>query len=135
MDGFKSAPKALKIVAWLFIFEGCWAALDILISLCDSIIDINLGVLGILIGRGLLRFRRGWRTCGLVFIWIDLIALPIAWLLTLDAREPIPFKFFGLPIGGGPKELAIALEVLWFALAVWELRVLKRPDIVKLFWE
>ena len=84
----KQAPLAFKIVAALFIVSGIYAALEVLVSLANSRIYLNFGVLGIFIGLGLLRFRRGWRTCALVFTWIALVLLPVFALLVLGGAPP-----------------------------------------------
>jgi len=129
----KPVPISLKIVAWLFIFFGVCSVIEIIVSLLHNNININLGVLGLFIGPGLLRLSRGWRTCALVFIWIALIGLPVFALLALTARGPADLKLFGQLIGHAPKELALVGTAVLFLLALWEYRVLTRPDVRGLF--
>ena len=131
----EQAPLALKIVAALFIIGGIFAALEVLVSLARNRISLNFGVLGIFIGLGLLRFRRGWRTCALVFTWIALVFVPVFALLVLGGAHPIHVKLFGQRVGSTSPGTALFLAVAAFALALWQYRVLTRRDVVQLFNE
>jgi hypothetical protein len=126
-------PTALKVVAVLFILGGVSAIVDMLIQLTDGTLKINFGVLGLFIGPGLLRLRPGWRTCGLVMLWIGMILLPIFTVAILFIGVPGSIDVFGFPIGTAPAVVVSAWTALFFALAVWEYRVLTRPDVRALF--
>ena len=71
-------PVSLKIVAWLFVISGIFAAIDILASLTNNHLNINLTVINIFAGIGLLKLRSGWRTYSLIAIWFGLIVVPVA---------------------------------------------------------
>jgi hypothetical protein len=135
METQKQTPVALKVVAVLFISSGVWTVLEILVSLARNTINFNLGVLGIFIGLGLLRFRRGWRTCALVYIWLAFILIAVFSLMVLGGGHPEPFylKLFGQNIGYASPTFALFVAAVLFALVVWQYRVLTRPDVVKLF--
>jgi hypothetical protein len=133
METQKQAPAALKVVAVLFIISGVLAVLEILVSLTRNHINFNFGVLGIFIGLGLLRFRRGWRTCALVFIWLMLIFIPVFGIMVLAGTRPIHLKLFGQQMGYASATFAFFVATVLFALAVWQYRVLTRPDVVQLF--
>lgn len=133
MDSEQVAPTSLKVVAGLFIFGGACSAIEVVVSLMHGSIDINFGVLGLFIGPGLLRFSRRWRTCALVFLWIALIGVPIIELLFMTHHGPLDFKVFGQKIGHAAKEFGMAAAAVAFALALWQYRVLVRPDIRELF--
>lgn len=127
-------PLSLKIVAWLFIFSGLCAVIEILLSLTQHHLNINLGVLGILIGRGLLNFKSGWRTCGLVFIVFGLILVPIFCCIVLFSNtETVDFQILGLHVGQANAILMVAATIPFYALLLWEFRVLTKPDIKELF--
>lgn len=134
MDVRPQTPVDLKIVAVLFVIGGILALLDVLVSLSQGNININFGVLGILIGSGLLRFSRGWRTCALVSLWIAFAALLVFALLALRGARPT-LKVFGQAMGDVPAGLALLVAAAAFALTLWEYRVLTRPDVVQLFDE
>ena len=131
----KQAPRALSIVVALFIISGLFAALEVLVSLTRGRINLNFGVLGIFIGLGLLRFRRGWRTCALLFTWIALVFVPVFALLVLGGAHPIRVKLFGQRVGSTSPGTALFIAVAAFAVALWQYRVLTRRDVVQLFNE
>ena len=110
----KPLPTSLKVVAWFFILAGVYALIEVAVGLFNDRVSINLWVLGLFIGPGLLRLSRGWRTCALVFIWIALIGSPIAALLSLAAEGPLDVKLLGQPVGHIPRGvgLLVAAAVL-----------------------
>jgi hypothetical protein len=129
----KEIPWALKTMAVLFILGGIWAAIEVLVALTHSRISLNFGVLGIFVGIGLLNLRPGWRTCGLVFLWIEFILIPVTAVLVLSYGRAINFELFGTTLGRVPKEFALGIGALLFLLTLWQYRVLTRPDVRRLF--
>ena len=129
----QSIPISLKIVAWLFIISGVSAAIEIVVSLMNNHINLNFGVLGIFIGIGLFNLRDGWRICGLVFIWIAIILMPIVFLIMLFSSGPLDFSVFGQKVGHVGKGVIIIPGLLFYALILWERWVLSRSDIKGLF--
>ena len=127
------APLSLKVVAGLFILGGICSAIEVVLSLMHGHISINFGVLGLFIGTGLLRFSRGWRTCALVFLWIALIGVPIVALMFLTVSGQLDFVLFGQKAGHVSVGFALVTAAVAFVLALWQYRVLNRPDIRKLF--
>jgi len=125
-------PTSLRIVAGLFVFSGIFAAIDIIVGLFNSHLNLNFSVLCLWIGPGLLRHNRTWRTWALVSIWIALISLPLFCLIALG-RGGIHFKLFGVPVGESPASVAISVAVVLFLVTVWQYRVLTRPEIRQLF--
>ena len=126
-------PTSLFVVAVLFIVHGAFSLMEVLVSLMSFGININLGVLGLFIGPGLLRLSRGWRTCALVLIWIAMVAVPLVGLFMIAGDGPLDFKLFGHTVGHVPKAVGLMFAALIFAITVWEYRVLTRPDIRRLF--
>jgi hypothetical protein len=133
MDNPKPIPTSLKVVAALFLLGGICSVIEVLVSLLHSHISINFGVLGLFIGPGLLRLSRGWRTCALVFLWIAMIVIPIVAVIFMIASGPAEFTLFGQNVGQAPKGLGVVIAALAFGLAVWQYRVLTRPDVRRLF--
>lgn len=129
------APRTLKIVAALFVLSGVLAAVEVLVSLAGGHVSLNLGVLCIFVGYGLLRLRPGWRTCALLFTWITLLVAPVLVLLVLFGDCPAYFKAFGQRVGSAPPELAAVVGTRFFVFGIWQYRVLTRPEIVRLFHE
>jgi hypothetical protein len=133
MNDPKSIPASLKVVAALFILSGISSLLEIIVSLLHGHISINFGVLGLFIGAGLLRLSPTWRTWALVFTWIALVGAPLVGLIFLIVPGPLDFNLFGQPVGHAPKAAGVAVAVVVFLVALWQYRVLTRPDVRALF--
>jgi len=99
MNEERRLPASLKAVAILFIIGGIFCAIEVIVSLTLGRININLGVLGLFIGPGLLALRSGWRTCALVFIWIALISVPLVLLVMLSSSGSPDLNVFGQRVG------------------------------------
>lgn len=124
-------PQLLKIVAYLFIIGGICAAIEVVMALLESRISINLGVLGLFIGQGLLRFNPRSRAWALFFIWLGLIIMPIAAVLFLFT--PGDWNFFGMKAGQAPPGVGFVFSSALFALTYWQYKVLTNREIRRLF--
>jgi hypothetical protein len=128
-------PLALRLVALLFLLGGISSVLNIVVCALNNRLQLDFGVVGILVYFGLLRLSSGWRTCALVLIWIGIIgAITISIIAMLSfglARANI--NFFGIPGPETPPFFVFIPACFWLALALWQLSVLKRPDIMALF--
>lgn len=133
MDTRGQIPVSLKVVAWLFIIGGVFAVIEIIISLMHQHININLTVLGLFIGPGLLGLRRGWRTCALVFVWIGLIGVPVVMIFMMISAGPFDFMFFGQKVGEVDKLTTFIFAAAILVLEVWIYHVLTRKDVRRLF--
>jgi hypothetical protein len=128
-------PVALKVVAWLFIVSGIWAAWGVFAALANGNISINFSVLSFFIGLGLLRLSRAWRTWALIFTWFELICLPIFGLALLSGAGTVTGTLFEEgQISASRTRLAyFMIIVAFFLVAVWQYRILTRPDVRLLF--
>ena len=126
-------PPALVVVAVLFIVGGCFAIIEILVGLAHAHLNLNFAVLGLFVGPGLPQLRRGWRTCGLVLVWIGLILVPLVALLFLMHGGPLDFNVFGRPVGHVPVLVGLLVAGGIFALNLWIYHVLTRADVRALF--
>jgi hypothetical protein len=126
-------PALLKIVAWLFIIGGIFACIDIVTSLRKGHVNLNLAIIGIFIGFGLLKLHRGWRTCALVFLWIFFIGIPIISMFYLtQLSSGFSIHIFGQPLPRNPI-IILLIDIIIFLLLLWMYRVLIRPEIRSLF--
>ena len=124
-------PQKLKIVAWLFIINGVFSAMDVVFNLLLHHINLNLGVLTIFVGQGLLRLNPRSLTWAMFFTWLGLIFTPIGALLFL--LTPGNLKIWGMSAGQAPPGLGFILSVAAFALAYWQYGVLTNRGIRELF--
>ena len=111
-------PKALTVVAWLLAAEGVWAAMAMLLAISDGDTSLNLVVLSIFVARGLLKLQRGWRTCGLVLLWLEMILFPL--LALCKAVDIANVKLGWLHMRVTSNAGGIALLIGLFALSLWE---------------
>jgi hypothetical protein len=125
-------PIALKVVAWLFIIFGVLAVLEIVAALFAGRVSLNVGVLGIFVGRGILRLRRGWRTCALVLLWLCMIIVSVVAVMILAGAGKM--TLFGTRVGRHEALVfGLPLTLGYLALGIWQYRVLTRPDVRRLF--
>jgi len=129
----RSIPTSLKVVAWIYLFQGVCSLVAMVVGWILGHGTIDLGVINLLIGWGLLDLKAGWRSCALIFLWITLIVAPLGAVLLLIASHPATFKIFGVPVGILSTDVMGAFLALVFFLALWQYRVLTRPDVRALF--
>ncbi len=127
----RAIPQPLKVVAWLFIISGIFAAIEVVALLLAGHIDINLGVLSIFVGRGLLRLNPRALSWAMFFTWLGLIFTPIFIAISFFITGNV--SFLGMPLGPAPPGLTLVLGIAAFALIYWQYTVLTRPQIRQLF--
>ena len=126
-------PRALLIVAIIFLLGGIWAGFEMVIQALNSYLNLNFGVLGIFIGPGLLRGSRGWRTCALVLIWIVLILSPLFAILVMTSGGPLNLSFLGQDIGSASPLFGVLFALGVFVFYLWLYRTLVRADVRRYF--
>jgi hypothetical protein len=95
-------PVLLQVLAWLWILEGLTAVVTIIVKLTQHQVHFDVGVLGLLIGIGLLKLRRGWWVCAIV---IQILALGIAVVvgaIAMQATSQPTFNIFGQSVSYAP---------------------------------
>ncbi len=129
---FRHLPRELRDVASLNLFVGGAAILSDILEAARGNFDFPLGgILSLVLGVGLLRLNPLARRVQIILLYLTfagLVVIALMWLfVALSGRAPIPLMPIWKLFAGGA---AIALAV---SLSVWELRVLSRPEIQKLF--
>ena len=94
-------PMALRIVAGLFVLQGLLTAVGVILKLCRGHLDLNLMLLCLWIGPGLLRHSPTWRKWALVVLWFSFFAISLLAIFAL-LRPPLDFKLFGFPAAPVP---------------------------------
>jgi hypothetical protein len=131
----RNIPTPLNVVAYLFLLMGIMSAFEILGELTHGTIRFGFGVLGIWIFFGLRRYSPGWRTCALVFIWLGMIGLAIAFIYGFLGSGPAFITVFGRRYADIPVIWISVGAGLFFPLEFWMYHVLTRPDIRILFYD
>ena len=126
-------PLALTIIAWLFIIAGVFSAWDLVSHIWQGHLSLNLGVLFIFLGRGLLRLRpvaRDWALGVVVLGWI-VLAVVVVTTGVFGAGE---VRFWDVVVTGWRRVLAVfGFSIIWGALLAWMTRVLLRQGVKDLF--
>ena len=127
-------PGALRAVAIIHLVMGVEALAGVLVHLARNSYQLNLGVLGIPICFGLLRFSRGWRTCALALLWVGLLLVPLGVLLSVFGSGPVTFFVFGLSVGQLARPWLYVMAAVMFMLFLWQYRVLVSPGASRPFF-
>ena len=126
-------PLSLKIAAWIFIIEGIFAIIDVITAIVQQRISINFGVLYLFIGIGLLKLRRGWWICAILFLFLSFIQSSIRIVLLAFYPAWLKYPFIGLRLGNIPREFIWINPPCVILLTLWLYWVLTRPKVRMLF--
>lgn len=132
-DPSEARPTELTAVASVQIAFGLLAVLGVILALIAGRLGINLGVLQLFAGIGLLRHRPGWRVCALGFIWFGMfagvsVAVLAAWMATFSGGWNATGPLAQLDPMVAAAVMA-AFGAAYLALHVWQYRVLTRPAV------
>ena len=125
-------PLSLKIVAGLFILSGLLTAIDIVVKLFHDHLDLNLMLLCLWIGPGLLRHSPTWRKWALAFLWLGFFSSAVLFLMALF-HSPVDLQILGQAARPLPMFPVLLFSGAMFLLVLWQYRVLIRPDVKQLF--
>jgi len=127
-------PRPLKIVAYLFVICGVFSMIDTLVGFFIGRTVLNLGVLYVLVGLGLLRLNPRWLAWAMVFTWLGLILTPIIGVVSVyTPRRLQHIDVFGVYAGQAPHGFILTVTVAMLALFYWQYSVLKSRQVVQLF--
>ena len=125
-------PMALRIVAGLFVLQGLLTAVDVILKSCRGHLDLNLMLLCLWIGPGLLRHSPTWRKWALAFLWLGFFSSAVLFLMALF-HSPVDMKILGQVARPIPMFPVLLFSCAMFLLVLWQYRVLIRPDVKQLF--
>ena len=116
-------PVLLKIVAALFFAQGAISFVELIMADMqgDAIVDIR--ILCIFIGFGLLRLSRAWQIVALLYIAIMVVLFPLFGILLIVARVGVSSLTAGL----------LLWTLLYIALGIGAWRVLTKDEVHQLF--
>jgi hypothetical protein len=126
-------PPSLRAVAWFTILVGIGTGLTIIADLFHHRLNLNIAVLEIPAGLGLLRLSRGWRTFTLWMLWAGILAFAVLLFVLIFGKELTHITVNGTTLPQWDRRLLLAACVLSLGVQIWEYRVLTRPDIRRLF--
>jgi hypothetical protein len=135
MTNTRQIPTALSVVSYLFFAMGILALVDMIGSAFRGSFNLDFNLLGLWICAGLRRYSLGWRTCALVFVWLDMIALAFCLVYGFVGRGPAFIKIFGQHYADIPVIWVSVTAMIFSPLVFWMYRVLTRPNIRVLFYD
>lgn len=127
------SPLALILVAGIFMVWGALATVKTLSALADGRLLLNLGIVQLPIGFGLLAHNAFWRRGALVFLWLGYLGVLLFGVLAVTGTPMNFTTWFGAE-GTLPSHYAFPIGLALFLLFRWQHRVLDRPDVVELFY-
>ena len=117
-----AASRPLKIVAALFILVGIGSVLDTVVGLFAGRFVFNLGLIYLVIGRGLLDCNPRSFAWARFFTWIGIVLLPLAAVAALMVKSR--FQLFGFDVRQMPYGFGSVFCGAAFALLLWQVSVL-----------
>jgi hypothetical protein len=123
-------PTGVKVIGWLLLISGVWSAINMLVGLTQNRVGINVGVLTLFIGIGLLR-RRPWaRTAAIVVFGLAIAFVVLIGVVILNMPQNATFTYPGGQIHGRTAVLpALATFLAIGGLLAWCLHYLTRPHV------
>jgi len=129
-------PGAVLVFAWLYIVAGAVAAFHFGWAIAEQRFVLDLTVLGVFIGRGLLLRIAAARSCAVAISWLGMIA-SVVWAAMLAWRaDKVHFLWNRQPVDmpvWAALILGLAICAGLFLLNFWQLRVMRRPGVMAMF--
>jgi predicted Ser/Thr protein kinase len=129
-------PRALTVVAALFILTGLWSLIDMLFAGDTRNISISPGAFGLAIGIGLLHRREPSRRIAIWCVWVAFVWLLVllGWVFGkafgLFSHVDVVARVLGQPIGSAA---GAAFNFIFFGAQIlllpWMFLILKRADV------
>jgi len=107
----KGRGFALTLLAYCLIAGGFYSLVATGILLARRHVNLDLGILQIPAGFGLLALRPGWRKIVLGYFGACLLLLPVVGALSSRLTGTVPFDLWGLPA---------RFQITFFGLQAWE---------------
>jgi hypothetical protein len=128
----KVRPLSLTIIAWLFIIVGMLSAWDVISGLWQHQLSLNLGVLFIFLGYGLLKLRPAAHSWALAMVVLGWILLAVAIICCFFGSGTV--RIGHQEMTGGYRFLVlVCLGLIDGTVLTWMTRVLTRRDVEELF--
>jgi hypothetical protein len=126
-------PAPLRAVAYFTILCGIGTLLTMIVDLTQKRLTLNIGVLEIPAGFGILRLSRGWRTFTLWTLWFGMVGFTIVILILLFGGHTPELNLFGQPVNRWGRPMLVAVSVTALGVMIWQYRALTSPGVRRLF--
>lgn len=126
-------PRPLTAVAYLQLFIGITSLGFVVVAALQERISVDFQLLGIPIAIGLLRLNRTWRAFCVTLLSIGLFFGTLFTLVALVGQIPDCIDFYWVKARTVPPLWIAAYTLPLLVLDSWQVRVLLRPDVTRLF--
>jgi hypothetical protein len=116
-------PTLLKTVIALFFAQGLYSLVKLIIGAVQGVLALDIGIVCIFIGFGLLRLSRGWQIVALLYIAIVVVLLSLFIGLAIVVKSGVSSLTAG----------ALLQILLCVTLGIGAWRVLTRGEVHQLF--
>ena len=128
-----AATHYIRIVSVLFILSGLGAVWTTISHLFSGSFTLGTGVLNLIVGIGLLRYRPFWRKVAMVMLGVGLVLTPIV-VVAAIMFSSAPVLWFDTPLTGSSRQAAaVAITGVLMMLAGAQLWALRRRDVRAMF--
>lgn len=131
MTSTVSRPLALNIVAALFILTGVSATLQVVALAAHGHYNINLSILSVFIGIGLLKLNPTWRKVAVIYTYFYIVEGAVAVIVFLLSAGQT--EILGPMMSPLAPLVRFLLSVLLVGLGAWQLSVLNSRQVRGLF--
>lgn len=130
----QNRPIGLTIIAAAPMLQGLEALMGMVGALSQGKLNINLTVLALFAGIGLLKLSEGWRKFTLVCL--GLLAIGLVGVVVYETVRPGQMQvtwYAAVVTGGARYPLFAAIWLFCAGIVWWAYRTLTHPEIVALF--
>lgn len=120
-------PLPVRIVALLFLVGGISSAIGSVVKYFQGHFAIDLAILGLCIGPGLISGNRTWHKWALALTWIEVVLIPPVTVIILSgAGPPLFFSILGITVEPISRPVFVGIALFGEGLSIWTLWVLNR---------
>lgn len=137
IKSLKNNEFAVRVFAILLILAGIDSLAAMVLDLFRGNLNVDLGVLGLLVGKGLLLRKERWRKWAVFLAWAGIVCAPLfGIIIALPGGTVEPIELFGVDTGTFlPAYVGYLMLGVWFAFSLWQRAVLTSREARSLFTE
>lgn len=125
--------RSLAAVAWSFIILGSLGVAAMVYAFLTGNVSVELGVLLIPLGVGLLRRSPLARTLAIVIAWFTAVAALVFAVVLWFVHGSLEMQVCTVKVGQVSKLVACLVLLAYFVLALWQQSVLLQPSVRRQF--
>ncbi|MBN1449053.1 MAG: hypothetical protein JXA28_14070, partial [Bacteroidetes bacterium] len=138
MEEENAIPTRLKVVAWILIVLGALAGVQTVLGFVAGNVHINLVIVAIFFGIGILRLENWWRKIAVALCVVSMFAAAVSFVLLPLIGTDLDVVLFGIGSRStfsspGMVALGMGVAAIFTVLFFWMTQTLREKEIVSLF--